>query len=165
MKLQDVAGETLRHAESHGKHESDYLNLCGEHVSKVVAVLADYEDVVHLLELHRAGELSWKEIFERLSANTQVELTKVQADELHASGLGVWSGSGRMIITTRREAFARLSDLSAAIGFDHTGNLATGTHIARTRKDWIGPYIRARFDYRKPERAVSSQRIEGGQDV
>jgi len=121
-------------------------------VREVISVLADYERVAPLLALHRKHEMSWKEIFDRLDGNTEVRITVAQADALAKNGFGVWSGSGRMIITARCETFAKLSDLSARVGFDRNGEAGECLISASQKVDWIGPFLRSQF--LKRERAV-----------
>jgi hypothetical protein len=124
--------------------------------TEVIAVLADYEHVAPLLALHSKGELSWKQLFDRLEGNTQVRLTQAEAQALAKNGFAVWSGTNRMIITARCEPFAKLSDLSARIGFDRNGNRVVregaiaGNRrevvvISESRRDWIGPFLRSQF--------------------
>jgi len=95
----------------------------------IIAVLADHAQAHSL----RAQGLSWTEVFERFAGNPTISLTKEQAKEWEKNSLAEWAGRGRLLITARREAFAKLRDLSTKVGDYVTDN---------RREQWIGPYLR-----------------------
>ena len=140
----------------------------------VMGVVADHREVDRL----RAQGLSWSEVAARFIGNQEVKLTRPEVDALAENGFAFWvERRDRMLISTRVENFARLSDLSARVGFDSGANAIKGQsetgeqarartsqgglslmHIGEKRRtDWVGPFLRAQF--LKRTRKTSKRRM------
>ena len=113
---------------------------------KVIGVMADGKTINRL----RDQGLSWSEIAARFAGNTEVKLTCTEAGWLAENGFAFWvHRRRRMLIGARLETIARLSDLSARVGFDGKGNTLgfrkPGFGRIAEKVDWLGPFIRSRF--------------------
>jgi len=142
---------------------------------EIIGIVADGGVIDSL----RQQGLSWSEVAALFIDNPEVKLSRAEADALVKGAFAFWvDRRARVLISTRVEIFARLSDLSAWVGFDSEANTIKGhsetgeqarartaqgegpslMHIGEKRRtDWVGPFLRAQF-LRRP-RKTSKRRM------